>query len=185
MQKVSMIATAIAVVSLSVNAEAKPNWDNTPAGYSHGTVVEVDGAFYLFKGPGSEAGVVDVPGHIWRQAGPYQVIGRHYNVGPTTPNGPAPSWWATGEPDGALLFVVHGIFDFPPDQLSPAEEAWLKDQGYIHVHELIDLETGEESEDVVVYLKHIAVSAFLFDGGPMRPNYMTRPGVDFSFMPNW
>ncbi len=62
----------------------------------------------------------------------------------------------------------------------------LRRQGYVHYHELIDVNTMEEVEDIVVYLKHIAVRRFYFDGGPMPGMaHDVSPGIDFEFMPNW
>jgi hypothetical protein len=162
---------------------ASPSWDRYPKGFEHGLAVSIDGNDYYFKGPGSIAGAIDVPGHVWVQTGPNRVIGLHYNVGPwAVPHGTP--WWATGEPYGVLLFKVDGIIDVPPDDLSSKMENWYRKHGYVHIHEFVD-EYGVELEDYVVYLKHTAVRTFFFDGGPMTPMYWVYPGVDYDFMPNW
>jgi len=112
------------------------------------------------------------------------VKGRHYNVGPLAVAG-AP-WWATGEPYGVLLYVVDGIIDVPPDELSEERKAWLKSRGYVHIHEFVN---GDgELKDYVVYLKHTAARSFDFNGGPpVPPNvpHPVTPGIDYDFMPNW
>ena len=51
--------------------------------FVHGIVVDIDGEAYYFAGaPDGANGAVDVPGHYWVQAGPNQVVGKHYNTGP-------------------------------------------------------------------------------------------------------
>lgn len=160
---------------------AAPYWDNNPKAFVHGIALDIDGMTLYFKGPGSVEGAIDVPGHTWVQTGSYRVKGRHYNIGPSG----TPSWWATGEPNGILLFVVDGIIDAPPGELPEGREDWLKDRGYVHFHELVFSDGTTEYEDLVVYLKHTAVREFYFDGGPMAPMYWVYPGIDYNFMPNW
>jgi len=164
---------------------AAPYWDNNPKAFVHGIALDIDGMTLYFKGPGSVEGAIDVPGHTWVQTGFDRVKGRHYNVGPWMAPAGTPRW-ATQEPYGVLLFVVDGIIDVPPDDLSYDREQWLKDHGYVHFHELVDSDSVE-SEDYVVYLKHTAVRSFYFDGGPMAPgsNHDVTPGIDYNFMPNW
>ena len=190
----TMIVTAILLTLFltsimafnSLPALAAPTWDKNPEDFVHGIALEIDGEYYYFVGPGSVEGVTDVPGHTWVQdeEDPYQVVGRHYNVGPWMV-GEQP-WWATGEPYGVLLFMVHGIIGPPPGELDPKTERKLRKQGYVHFHELVNVGTGEEVEDIVVYLKHIAVRKFYFDGGPMPGlAHYVSPGIDHAFMPNW
>ena len=174
---------------LASPALAAPTWDKDPKAFVHGIALEIDGKYYYFAGPGSVPDATDVPGHTWVLTGPYGVVGRHYNIGPynTTIGSYVPSWWATEEPDGVLLFMVHGIVDIPPGNLTEEKEEWLKDQGYVHFHELVD-EDGNQAEHTVVYLKHIAVREFWFNG-PMammmnNTHYVTQ-GIDYNFMPNW
>jgi len=164
---------------------AAPEWNRNPKGFEHGIKLDIEGEYYYFKGPGSTPGAIDVPGHTWVQAGHRQVIGRHYNVGP----GGAPSWWAASEPDGVLLYKVHGVFDKPPGNISNEREQWLKSRGYVHVHELVNASnpmnpdgTWNEAEDLVVYLKHTAVREFDFTHMAVRH---VTPGIDYDFMPNW
>ena len=61
------------------------------------------------------------------------------------------------------------------------------DNGYVHVHELVN-SIGEEHPCYQVYLRHIAITEFDFNGmaAQMMGNvhYIT-PGIDFNFMPNW
>jgi hypothetical protein len=185
MRKALILGFCMAVATIFVLASstvAAPTWDKNPNGFVHGLAVEIEGNDYYFVGPGSVPGVIDVPGHTWVQAGPNQVVGKHYNVGPPPAAG-AP-WWAHSEPYGVQLYQVHGIIDVPPEELSLEEEQWYKDHGYIHIHEFVD-GGGNELHDYVVYLKHTAIREFFFDGGPVQPMYDVEPGIDYGFMPNW
>ena len=190
MKKSIILVMCLAIAALFVlssSVSAAPTWDKNPKSFEHGLAVEIEGSKYYFKGPGSVEGVIDVPGHTWVQVGPNQVMARHYNVGPWMAPAGTP-WWATDEPYGVLLYMVHGIIDVPPEELTDDEEDWYKDQGYIHIHEFVD-EDGNELEDYIVYLKHIAVREFNFNGGPPMtppmPNRDVSPGVDYMFAPNW
>ncbi len=115
----------------------------------------------------------DVPGHTWVQdeEDPYRVAGRHYNIEP----------WSgmTDAPYGVLIFIVHGIIDVPPEGIAPERELWLRNHGYVHVHELVDADTGSVVYSPVVYLKHTAVRSFSFMGDRVTP------GIYYNFMPNW
>ena len=147
---------------LASPALAAPTRDKDPKAFVHGIALEIDGKYYYFAGPGSVPDATDVPGHTWVHTGPYGVVGRHYNVRPwMAPLGT--TLWASEKPYGVLLFMVHGIADLPPDELTEEREEWLKGQGYVHFHEVVDAETDEITEDIVAYLKHIAVREFYFD----------------------
>jgi hypothetical protein len=179
-----VLLSAIFALSLTAFVFAAPMWDKDPKGFTHGLAVNIEGQDYYFKGPGSMAGVIDVPGHAWKQTGESRVIGRHYNVGPLAVAS-AP-WWASSEDYGVLLYKVDGIIDVPPSELSSAREDWLKAHGYVHVHEFVD-SGGVELEDFVVYLKHTAVRSFYFDGGPGAgvTDHPVTPGIDPLFPNNW
>ncbi|TET64951.1 hypothetical protein E3J49_02905 [Candidatus Bathyarchaeota archaeon] len=166
-------------------ASAAPTWNKNPKAFIHGIALDINGETWYFAGPGSIEGATDVPGHTWVSAGSKRVKGRHYNVGPWMAPAGTP-WWASEEPYGVLLFMVDGILEVPPDELTEEKEQWLKEVGYVHFHELVDM-MGNENEDIVVYLKHTAVRAFYFDGGLMAPgsNHDVSPGIDYNFMPNW
>jgi hypothetical protein len=168
-----------------VQGAAPTPWDRdiSNGGFTHGTAFEVAGDTYYMLGPGSIAGEIDVPGHTWIQAGQNQIVGKHYNVGPWFLPGSA--WWASGEPYGALLYSVHGIIDVPPAELSATEEDWYKSHGYVHIHEFVN--SGGILEDYVVYFKHTAVTAFMFNGGPGAPatNHYVEVGIDYEFPNNW
>ena len=182
MKKISYIGllATIIIASLAVTVNATPIWGKDPKGFEHGLTVNIEGTDYWFKGPGSDAGAVDVPGHTWRQTGPYRVVGRHYNVGPFGTGEDA--WWASGEPYGVMLYKVDGLIDENPDLISLEREIWLKTHGYVHVHEFIEQSSGEESTEWVVYLKHTAVRSFYFDR--MAP-HQVYPGIDYQFPNNW
>jgi len=165
-------------------AFANPTVDNVPQAFEHGDLVMIDGQGYYYKGMSIpdpyEPYKQDVPGHYWLQTGPRRVIGLHYNTGMGMP------FWAMYDPYGILLYKVDGIIDVPPEQLSPERETWLKDHGYVHIHEFVSADTGEELEDFVVYLKHTAVTSFYFTP-PMAPwnAHDVNPGIDYEFIPNW
>jgi len=93
-----------------------------------------------------------------------------------------PSWWAPGEENGILLYKVKAI----ADRWTPEIAEKMAKRGYVHYHEFVNVETGDEHEYLVMWLKHTAVSSFEFAPAPMpmAKHYVT-PGVDFGFMPNW
>jgi len=147
-------------------------------GFVHGPVIVIDGDDYYMAGvPDAPGGITDIPGHYWVQAGPNQVVGKHYNTGPFG----APQWWSSDAPDGSLLFTIHGIID----TWSPEKAEMYAARGYTHYHEFLSVATGEEHPTKVVWLKHTAVASFNFDGGPMSMfSHHVTPGVDYEFMPN-
>ena len=182
---ISITIVVAAILLLASQASAAPTWDKDPAAFVHGIALDIDGENWYFVGVGSvglpdNEPVTDVPGHTWVQTGPNHVVGRHYNVGPyneSTENHEL-SWWASGEPDGVLLFKVDGII--APLGLDPNSGygAHLQKKGYVHVHELVN-ETNVQNQDIGVYLKHTAVREFyLFDV------FHVTPGV-YDFIPNW
>ncbi len=164
------IVVLAGVFALPVNA----------SGFVHGIVLEVDGTdYYLAGAPDGPDGAVDIPGHYWVKASPRQLVGKHYNTGPFD----APQWWSSDAADGELLFVVHGIID-----TWTTEKAELyTSRGYVHYHELIEVDGGELHPTKVVWLRHTARTDFTLDGGPHPPDpapYIT-PGVAYEFLPNW
>ncbi len=176
-----LLATIISFGMLPIVARRQLVWPNFPIGYEHGIALDLGdglGPAWYFKGPGSIIdGVIDVPGHVWKQVGTYHVFGLHFNVGP----GGAPSWWATGEPDGVLLFVVDGIL--APWSMEIREK--MAARGYVHYPELVDA-ADNPHPTLVVWLKHTAVRSFNFDGGPMPAlAHLVTPGIDYNFMPNY
>lgn len=178
MRKKMLVMFSILVTLLIITPTAgRPSWDHNPTAFTHGSSYLVEDEIYYFKGPGSEPGVTDVPGHTWVQSGPTTFQGRHYNLGP---NGAA-SWWAPTEANKVLLFVVEGILDVWSAEISLE----MASQGFIHYHEIVDSD-GEEHPSIVLWLKHIAVSSFLFAPAPMpgAAHYVT-PGVDLHFMQNY
>jgi selenium-binding protein 1 len=161
-------AALVAVFALPVSAE----------GYVHGIVINVDGDdYYLAGAPDGPGGAIDVPGHWWVQAGPNQLVGKHYNTGPFG----APNWWSSDADDGELLYVVKGTID----TWSAEKAEWYASRGFVHYHELVRVSDGEEHPTKVVWLKHIARATFDLDGGP-HPEFghLVTPGVDYEFMPN-
>ena len=60
------------------------------AGFTQAPVLNVDGEEYYMAGaPDGPDGATDIPGHYWVQAGPNQVVGKHFNTGPFG----MPQWW--------------------------------------------------------------------------------------------
>ena len=177
--KFRMISLMVALVALLAVAVVSVG----AAGFTHGTVIRVDGEEYYMAGVSDGPGdATDVPGHYWVQAGPNMVQGKHYNTGPFG----AAQWWSSDADDGELLFVVHGIID----TWSLEKAAQYAAKGYVHRHELVSVADGTEHPSKVVWLKHTARTSFTFDGGPppaqqrFGPHEVT-PGVDYEFMPNW
>lgn len=159
--------------------------ENTLAkkGFVHGIMLDVYGEDYYFAGaPDGPDGATDIPGHYWVQAGPHQVVGKHFNTGPFG----APKWWSSDAPDGEYLYKVHGIID--TWTLAKAES--YAERGYVHYHELVSVEDGTFHPKLVVWLKHTARTFFTLDGGPGGqegdPPYIheVTPGVDFYFPVN-
>ncbi len=148
-------------------------------GFTRWPVITVDGQDYLWEGaPDGPNGETDVPGHYWRQAGPNKLVAKHYNTGPFG----APSWWSSDAPDGELLYMAQVIID---EWTMEKAESYAA-RGYVHYHELLDVETGEPHPTKVGWFKHIARTSFTLDGGP-RPDlsHPVTPGVDYEFIPNW
>jgi selenium-binding protein 1 len=150
-------------------------------GFVHGIVIAVDGTdYYLAGAPDGEGGAFDIPGHYWVLAGKNQLVGKHYNTGPFG----ASQWWSSDAPDGELLYMVHAIID--TWTLEKAEK--YANRGYVHYHELITVSDGTLHPDKVVWLKHVARTSFILDGGPGAPDppyeHEVTPGVDYLFPVN-
>jgi selenium-binding protein 1 len=166
-----IVLIAVALLTLTVGVASAD-------GFTHAPVFNVDGEEYYMDGaPDGPDGATDIPGHNWVQAGPNQVVGKHYNTGPFG----MPQWWSSDAPDGELLFIVHGIID----TWSKEKAASYAARGYVHYHELVSVNDGSLHPDKVVWLKHTARTSFDFDGGP-HPElaHEVTPGVDYDFIPN-
>ena len=167
--------------SLESNENASLKSSKMDKGFVHGLVVKIDGMDYYFAGaPDGMDGAFDVPGHYWVQAGPNQVVGKHYNSGPFG----MPKWWSSDADDGALLYKVHGIID----TWSVEKAGSYASRGYVHRHEFVSVATGDFHPSKVVWLKHTAVTSFTLNGGPGAPNppyeHYVTPGVDLAFPNN-
>jgi hypothetical protein len=152
-------------------------------GFVHGIVIEVDGTDYYLAGPpDGPSGERDVPGHYWVQAGPRQLVGKHYNgAGPF--DNPPTGWWSSDAADDELLFIVHGIID----TWTPENAERYASRGYVHYHELTEVDGGELHPTKIVWLRHTARTSFTLDGGPhppADPPYIT-PGVAYDFLLNY
>lgn len=163
----------LVIVILAVTAVSA-----TAKGFEHGIVINVDGVDYYMAGaPDGPDGAFDIPGHYWNQAGPNQLVGKHYNTGPFG----APQWWSSDAPDGELLYVVHAIID----TWSEEKAASYAQRGYIHYHELITVADGTFHPTKVAWLKHTARTSFTLDGGPHPElSHEVTPGLDYEFVPN-
>lgn len=160
---------ALCIVAIPVSAK----------GFVHAPVVTVDGVDYWFDGaPDGPDGAKDIPGHYWVQAGPTQLVGKHYNTGPF---GEA-QWWSSDAPDGELLYIVNAIID----TWSPEKAEMYASRGYIHYHELVETSDGTTKHPTkVVWLKHTARTTFTLDGGPHPElSHSVTPGIDLEFIPN-
>ena len=147
-------------------------------GFEHGVVFEVDGDDYYMAGaPDGPDGAFDIPGHYWNVVGPRQLVAKHYNTGPFG----APQWWSSDAPDGELLYVVHAVID----TWSPEKAEAYASRGYIHYHELVNVDDGTLHPSKVAWLKHIARTSFTLDGGPHPElSHVVTPGIDYEFVPN-
>lgn len=168
-----VLVLVLATLLVAVPAAAK--------GFVHGIVINVDGEdYYLAGAPDGPGGARDVPGHWWVQAGPNQLVGKHYNTGPFG----AERWWSSDASDGELLYIVHGIID-----TWTAEKAErYASRGYVHYHELITVADPDELHPTkIVWLKHTARTSFTLDGGPHPPDpgIEVTPGIQYDFLPNW
>lgn len=155
-----------------------PGADGNAGGYQHGPILNVDGTdYYLAGAPDGPGGAFDIPGHSWIIGGNGQVTGKHVNTGPFG----ASQWWSSDAPDGALLYIVHGIVDYWTPELAEMYAS----RGYIHYHELITVQDGTLHPDKVVWLRHTARTSFTLDGGPHPElSHYVTPGVDLEFVPN-
>jgi len=147
-------------------------------GFEHGIIINVDGVdYYLAGAPDGPGGAFDIPGHYWVQAGPNQLVGKHFNEGPFG----AAQWWSSDAPDGEYLYKVHAIID----TWSPEKAQAYAARGYIHYHELITVDGGVLHPNKVVWLKHTGRTTFTLDGGPHPElSHLVTPGVDLEFVPN-
>ena len=93
MIRVSILALASAMLALTISTPA------VAGGFEHAATYDIDGEDYYITGaPDGVSGATDIPGHYWVEAGPDQLLGRHYNTGPF---GTA-SWWSADADAGAL-----------------------------------------------------------------------------------
>ena len=151
-------------------------------GYVRYIIVNLDGDDYYLDGPpDGPNGAKDVPGHTWTQAGPNQILGKHYNTGPNE----SPKWWSSNAPDGEFLYKVQGIID---TWSSEKAEAYAS-RGYVHYHEFVKVSNNELHPTKVLWLKHTARTRFTLDGGPGAPNppyeHDVKPGIDYEFPNNY
>ncbi len=153
-------------------------------GFVHGIIVNLDGEdYYLDGAPDGPDGAYDVPGHTWVMAGKNQLIGKHYNTGPSgLTNG-----WSSDAPDGAYLYKVHGIID----TWSQVKAERYYTRGYVHYHEFIKVSDSSEHPTKVLWLKHTARTTFTLDrgpafwmGNPTPPSHEVTPGIDYEFPNN-
>jgi hypothetical protein len=166
---ISLVVMALLILTVGI-ASAQ--------GFTHAPVIDVDGVDYFMAGaPDGPDGATDIPGHEWVQAGPNQLVGKHFNTGPFG----ASQWWTSDAPDGEYLYKVHGIID----TWSPEKAASYASRGYVHYHELLRVSDGAEHPTKVVWLRHTARTSFNLDGGPHPElDHYVTPGVDYDFIPN-
>ena len=63
----------------------------------------------------------------------------------------------------------------------------MASEGFVHYHELVNAKTGNEHQILDAWFKHIAVSSFTIDKGPIPTviSHKVTPGVDFTFLANY
>jgi selenium-binding protein 1 len=165
---ISLVVMVLLILTVGI-ASAK--------GFTHAPVINVDGEYYYMAGaPDGPDDATDIPGHEWVQAGPNQVVGKHFNTGPFD----ASQWWSSDAPDGAFLYTVHGIID----TWSIEQADFYAARGYVHYHELVKVDGGAKHLTKVVWLKHTARTSFTLNRGPHPEFYHeVTPGVDYEFIP--
>ena len=165
MSRVLLMAVAVAIGALFISAPVAAK------GFVQGIAIDVDGEDYYLAEVLVEN---DVIGHYWVQAGPKQLVGKHYNDYYNSE-----PFWSDDAPENELLYVVHGIID-----TWTREKAELyASRGYVHYHELAAVSDGTPHPNKVVWLKHTARTRFTFTAMGMERNI--TPGIDWEFMPNW
>jgi len=171
-------------------------------GFTHRIEIFLDNKTWFFAGPELELNFAqkgqpqDLPGHCWSPARDIgtakHFIGKHYNTGPLAMKGPARFWSSDAEDHQQLYWV-----DLLVSKWSPKMARQRMLQGYVHYHELVRKDDGCQHPNLVVWMRHSAVRAFTFDGGPpqtrpdgrpFRPRnvgHEVLPGVDTNFAPNY
>lgn len=171
-----VFAILLLLLSLTVVTVSASNGD----GFTRWPVIALDGESYYWAGaPDGPNGETDVPGHYWRQAGPARYIAKHYNSGPFG----APAWWSSDAPDGELLYMADVIID----EWTPEKAEQYAARGFVHYHELVNVDDGSLHPTKVGWFKHVARTSFTLDGGPHPEavGYGVTPGIDWEFMPNY
>lgn len=173
--KRTLMAVLLTTAALLGGAPAEANGN----GFERWPVVTLDGQDYLWAGaPDGPNGETDVPGHSWREAGQGGFVVKHFNTGPFG----APSWWSSDAPDGALLYIARVQID----EWTPEIADRYARRGYMHYHEMLNVDTGEAHPTLVGWFKHTAVRSFTLDGGPApQLGHDVRPGIDREFIANW
>ncbi len=157
----------------------EPALMGTPASYTHGIVVDIDGEDYYFDGPADGPnGAKDIPGHYWVQFDAMNLQGLHYNTGPDE----AAQWWSSDADDGDLLYVVGAIID----TWTPGKAEEYAAMGYPHYHEMVRVSDGSLHPNKVIWLRHHAVTDFTLDGGPHpEASHFVSRGLDTEFINNY
>jgi hypothetical protein len=156
----------VAVIALLILAAVPASAE----GFVQGIVINIDGTDYRWEKP---PWAPDIPGHYWVQAGPNQMVGKHYNTG---------GFWSSDAEEGELLYIAHVIID----EWTPEKAAQYAARGYTHYHEFVSVADGSHHPTKVGWFKHTAVTSFTLNGGPAPQFYHdVTPGVDFEFIPNW
>ncbi len=202
-----LFAAAVATLPLSAAADEMPDCLANPGtadffGFTHRLEVFVDNRVWYFLGPELELNFAqkgqaqDVPGHCWAPArdvgGAKHFIGKHFNTGPLGMGAP-PRFWSSDAEDHQQLYWVDVLIS--PWTPEIAQRRLL--QGYVHYHELVQKDDGCVHPELVVWMRHSALRAFTFDGGPPRTRpdgrpfrprnvgHQVLPGVDTNFPPNY
>lgn len=148
--------------------------------FEQGVVFKIRGEKYYIGGansvPDGANGEYDLPGHTWVKTGRRTIVGRHVNTGPFG----SPQFYASGVADGELLFIVEGKVD----RWTEVKAAKYYSKGFVRYEPLRRVSDGAEHPNMVIWLKHVAVSTFTFDLIPVFPIQMT-PGVTYEIFPNW
>ncbi len=120
-----------------------------------------------FESEGNEYTLGPIPAHFWKLNSTTTLSAEHYN-------GSNPFAWASDMPSEALLYEVDGT-------IGSCSNGYLADKpsenGYVHFH------GSNEDSGVGFWLKHTAVTPFVWDGPPGNPGVGREvpAGVDLKF----
>ncbi len=157
--------------------------DNDTKEFIHGITFKVDDQQYNITGaPDGPNGEQDIPGHYWLQTDKNNFVGQHYNTGPFG----AEKWWSSDTDNAALLWVLEAKLDI----WSQVKAIKYFSRGFVGYQPIINVTTGKLHPKKVLWLKHVSIRNFTFDGleplafAGQKPHKVIK-GIDFNMDINW